>query len=489
MMKRAMKQVAGLLIAVLMPVSGHAEDAATWREDGNRALAAAKRLKPNTQPAKNIILMVGDGMGMTTVTASRIFAGQQLGLDGERYQLAFEQLPYVALSKTYSANQQTADSAPTMSAMVTGVKTNDGVLSLTQSVKPNETEAAVVQAHTVPTILELAKASGRAVGVVTTTRITHATPAATYAHSANRDWESDRDLPEGVQIKDIAAQLIDRFAPGDGLEVVLGGGRSNLMPASQADPEYPAQWGKRQDRRDLIAEFQQKFDAHYVWNQAQFAAIDPAKTPRLLGLFEPSHLQYEHDRPQDKAGEPSLSDMASKAVQILRQHPRGFFLMVEGGRIDHASHAGNAYRTLSETAEFSRAVQAVLSQVDLTDTLVIVTADHSHTLTLGGYPKRGNPILGAVVEPEHPTPSTALDGQPYTTLQFANGSGARAQRWAQQDTQDADYHQAALVPLAAETHGGEDVAIFAGGPNAYLLHGVQEQSYLFYVMKDAFRLP
>ncbi len=487
-----------LVCAWLMPTQAQAEDASTWRAEGIKALQQAKQLQPNTRPAKNIILMVGDGMGMTTVTAGRIVAGQQLGLEGERYQLAFEKLPYVALSKTYSANQQTPDSAPTMSAMVTGVKTNDGVLSLSQEIEHGETDGKKVAGASQPTILELAEWSGRATGVVTTTRVTHATPAAAYAHTSHRDWEVDSALPNTASVQDIAAQLIDRFGAGgigDGLEVVLGGGRVNFLPNSQPDPEYAKQSGKRKDGRDLTVEFQQKFGGCYVWNQAQFNAIDPKQTKRLLGLFEPSHVHYEHDRPKDSAGEPSLSEMTAKAIQLLQQNPKGFFLMVEGGRIDHASHEGNAFRTLSETAEFGRAVDTALSLVDLKDTLVIVTADHSHTLTLGGYPQRGNPILGTVKEPGHAEAKLAKDGKPYTTLHFANGPGApvngnaRNQDWDHTDTLAAEYHQAALVPLESETHGGEDVAVFAGGPNAHLIHGVQEQSYLFYVMKDAFRLP
>jgi alkaline phosphatase len=164
--------------------------------------------------------------------------------------------------------------------------------------------------------------------------------------------------------------------------------------------------------------------------------------------------------------------------------------MVEGGRIDHASHEGNAYRTLSETTAFADAVKQALSLVSLDDTLVIVTADHSHTLTIAGYPKRGNPILGKVVSPGQDSPALAKDGLPYTTLSFANGIPYRPAARADVsnvDTQDPDYHQVNLVPTGAETHAGEDVAIFAGGPDAYLLHGVQEESYIFYVMKDAFR--
>lgn len=469
--------------------SAYAEDGQTWKDKGEQALQAAKKITHNTKRAKNVILFVGDGMGISTITASRIFAGQQLGLDGEGYQLSFEQLPYAALSKTYSANQQTPDSAPTMSAMMTGVKTNDGLLSVDQLVQRNETSKQVIQAHATQTLLELAELNGKATGVVTTTRVTHATPAATYAHISNRDWESDAEIPNGSDVKDIARQLLESKV-GDGVEVVMGGGRQQFLPNTQTDPEYPDVHGKRLDGRDLTQAYQSKFAASYVWNKAQLDAIDPKKTKKLLGLFEPSHLHYEHDRPQDGAGEPSLAEMTVKAIQVLKQYPKGFFLMVEGGRIDHASHEGNAFRTLTETVALSDAVKQALAQVSLEDTLVIVTADHSHTLTIAGYPKRGNPILGKVTLPGHETPALGADQLPYTTLSFANGAKKyQTERKAveQADTLEPDYHQPFLVPMAeAETHGGEDVAIFAGGPHAYLLHGVQEQSYIYYVMKDAF---
>ena len=106
---------------VLLQQSVWAEDASTWVKKGQAALKAAQKITPNNKPAKNVILFVGDGMGISTITAARIFEGQQNGVDGEGNQLAFEKLPYVALSKTYSANQQTPDSAPTMTAMVSGI--------------------------------------------------------------------------------------------------------------------------------------------------------------------------------------------------------------------------------------------------------------------------------------------------------------------------------------------------------------------------------
>lgn len=511
-MRKIKLKVVIMAIAVLFnALHVLAEDQQTWVRDGEVALKAAKELRVSRDTAKNVILFVGDGMGVSTVTASRIFEGQQKGKDGERNRLAFEKLPYLALSKTYSANQQTSDSAPTMTAMMTGVKTNDGVISINQSVARGETNHAIIQANQLQTLLEKAEMHGLSTGIISTARITHATPAATYAHISDRNWEYNEKLPDAAVksgVKDIAAQLVDHFGQGgigDGLEVVLGGGREAFLPNMEHDPEYPKKTGRRTDGRNLMLEYEKKFGVPVIWNKAQFDAVDPAATQRLIGLFEPSHMQYEQDRLQDKAGEPSLAEMTTKAIGILDNNQTGYFLMVEAARIDHASHAGNAYRTLKDTVALSDAVGAAIDSVDMRDTLIVVTADHSHTLTISGYPKRGNPILGKVVAPGETEPTLTKDGGPYTTLNFANGRGyhehvaadtvydeqvhaGRVKDMAAVDTADPNFHQEALVPLSYETHAGEDVAIYAGGPNAHLFHGVQEQSYIYYVMEDALSL-
>lgn len=499
-------------ITLLSTFAASAEDASTWQQQGEGALKQALALQTNTNKAKNVILFVGDGMGISTVTAARIFAGQSKGLKGEGYQLSFEKFPYLALSKTYSADQQTPDSAPTMSAMMTGVKTNHGMLSVNQSVKPKEKDAALVKKGSIETLLESAEKKGLATGIVTTTRITHATPAATYAHTSNRNWENDAKLPKQTELTDIAAQLVAHYPnkAGDGLEVVLGGGRKNFLPDTVTDPEYRDKKGKRKDGRDLIKEYQAKTGASYVWNKKQFDAIDPNKTQRLIGLFEPSHMKYEADRKQDGAGEPSLAEMTSKAIDMLKQNQKGFFLMVESGRIDHAHHAGNAFRALKDTAMLSDAVKVAASKVNLEETLIIVTADHSHTFIISGYPERGNPILGKVKAPGASEITKAADGKPYTTLGYHNGMGYHAHNdddetpdqrdrhskpqvgrvtdLTKVDTTLPNYHQEAVVPLQSETHAGEDVPIYAIGPQAHLFHGTQEQTYIYYVMKHALGL-
>ncbi|WP_202841433.1 alkaline phosphatase [Luteimonas saliphila] len=460
-----------------------------WYDQGAQTARAAAAQTPKPGKARNVILFVGDGMGLSTVTAARILEGQRKGATGEENRLSFERLPYVALSKTYSVDGQTPDSAPTMTAMVAGIKTNQGVIGVTQYARHNDCASADGQG--VASILEIAEALGLATGVVSTARITHATPAATYAHTPNRDWESDAELSAEAKAngcKDIARQLIE-FPYGDGLEVVLGGGRSYFLPNTAADPEDAGAFGRRKDGRNLAQEWASRPGAAYVWNRAQFNAIDPASTRKLLGLFERSHMEYEHDRADDTGKEPSLAAMTRKAIQVLQANDtgKGFLLVVEGGRIDHSHHAGNASRALSDTIALSDAVRVARNLTSEDDTLIVVSADHSHVFTIAGYPDRGNDILGKVVSEGQF--ALAGDGKPYTTLGYANGPGYRGGNGRPDltttDTAHPDFLQEATLPLGSETHAGEDVGIYASGPGAHAFQGVVEQNVIFHVMSQS----
>ncbi len=488
------------------------EAVADWYQAGNAFISASKQTPNNTRKAKNIILFVGDGMGISTITAARILEGQMRGQPGEENRLSFETFAHLALSKTYSSDQQTPDSAPTMTAMVTGYKTREGMLSVNHLTPRGECSAAVTSAHAVKTILEYAADAGKATGIVSTARLTHATPAALYAHTAVRDWEADANLPvtaNGVPcrgaanaVKDIARQLIEVSpAVRSSLKVAMGGGRTYFLPAKKDgtdvfDPEYPTTKGRRADGRDLTREWvgSRGAQAAFVWNKAQFDALNPATTSHLLGLFEPSHMQYETDKAADAAGEPTLAEMTAKSLAILKKSATGFFLHVEGGRIDHAHHAGNAKRALIETIEFAKAVKYAMDHTDPTDTLIVVTADHSHVFTIAGYPSRGNPVLGLskevpAIDGAPLANATDANGLPYTTLGYANGPGFRAggrPDLTSVDTTGLDYLQEAAIPLGSETHAGEDVAIYARGPKAYLVRGSMEQNWIFHVMRDAF---
>ncbi|MEC8139538.1 MAG: alkaline phosphatase, partial [Pseudomonadota bacterium] len=308
-----------------------------------------------TFKAKNVILFVGDGMGISTLTASRIMAGQMEGKLGEEGLLSFEEFPYSAQIKTYNVDAQTPDSAGTMTAIISGVKTDVGVIGVNENIERGE--CATVAGNELITATELAEIKGLATGVISTARITHATPAATYAKSADRNWEDVSDMPaDAVEAgcEDIASQLVNfeknleaRFVGTDvdGLEVVMGGGRRHFLPKdaafNSADAVSEVE-GDRTDERDLTAEWQEMYpDGKYVMDQAGFDTLN-ADSKRVFALFNESHMQYEADRANDVAGEPSLSEMTGKAIDILKSNEKGFFLTVESGRIDHGHHAGNA---------------------------------------------------------------------------------------------------------------------------------------------------
>ncbi|MCM2680659.1 alkaline phosphatase [Echinimonas agarilytica] len=493
---------------------GNATSNAWFKQGATKATAAADyAVTPGS--AKNVILFVGDGMGVSTVTAARILEGQLKGMMGEENVLSFGEFPFAGLAKTYNVDAQTPDSAGTMTAMVSGVKTDVGVIGVDEDIVRGD--CSTVAGNELVTALELAEIAGKSTGVVSTARITHATPAATYAKSADRNWEDISDMPAGSACEDIASQLVNfesnleaRFSGVDidGIEVVFGGGRRHFLPndpAANSTDAVSSTEGDRTDGRNLVTEWQAQYaTGAYVMDQTGFDAIDTETVSNVFGLFNESHMQYERDRMNDVAGEPSLSEMTSKAIQVLDNNDKGFFLTVESGRIDHAHHAGSAYGALTDTIEFSKAIKAAVDMTNGEETLIIVTADHGHVFTIAGYPKRGNPILGKVVSVGQDQYALAKDGMPYTTLGYTNGKGMRdfgdetnadatynfdnntgRKDLLFVDTQSPGYHQEALVPTSSETHAGEDVGIYANGPGASLVSGTNEQSVIFHIMDYA----
>ncbi|MFV0278975.1 MAG: alkaline phosphatase [Parahaliea sp.] len=495
-----------------------------WFTSGAARVAEKKRLFPgaSARRAKNVILFVGDGMGISTVTAGRIRDGQLKGASGEENNLSFDLMPYTGLSKTYNVNLQTPDSAGTATAMMSGVKTDGFVLGVDEDIDFGN--CSTVAGNELVTALELAELAGKSTGVVTTTRVTHATPGSTYAKTASRLWEDISDMPQDAidgGCTDIALQLVQfeqnleaRF-PGtdvDGIEVVMGGGRRHFLPRDEnanSPDAVSAIEGDRTDGRNLVTEWQAAYpDGDYVFDQSGFDALDFDSASNIFGLFNESDMRYSANRNEDISGEPSLPEMTAAALRVLKQNRKGFFLMVEGGRIDHGHHAGNASAALGEVVELSQAVQTAMDMLDMRETLIIVTADHSHTFTIAGYPQRGNPILGKVVTADEDSPTLAADGLPYTTLGYANGAGfydlgdetdadavyllgpseTRRADISSIDTEAPGYHQEALVPMASETHGGEDVAIYGAGPGAHAVVGTNEQSVIFHIMNAAARL-
>uniref|UniRef100_A0A4W4FR66 Alkaline phosphatase n=1 Tax=Electrophorus electricus TaxID=8005 RepID=A0A4W4FR66_ELEEL len=448
-----------------------------WNEQAKKSLDEALRLRPHVHRAKNIVLFVGDGMGVSTVSAARILRGQMEGQYGEETDLTIDRFPYLALSKTYSVDKQVADSASTATAYHCGVKANSKTVGVSASAVPYECNTTF--GNEVYSVLHRAKAQGKSVGIVTTTRVQHASPAAAYAHSVSRSWYSDSDLPPTARREgcaDIATQLVTNTD----IDVILGGGRMYMTPKGTPDPEYPSsssRKGDRKDKKNLIEVWlnaRKDRNARYVWNKEQLNTVDVRTTDCLLGLFEPKDMRFEVFR--NRTRDPSIVDMTEKAVQILSKNPKG-------GRIDHGHHDGIAKLALTETVMFDRAVQRASELTKESETLTVVTADHSHVFTFGGNTPRGNPIFGLA-------PKNADDRLPFTSILYANGpgyvhvNGTRANVSAV-DYFNEEYMQQAAVPLDAETHGGEDVAIYAKGPMAHLFHGVKEQHYVAHVMAYA----
>lgn len=441
-------------------------------------LEAARQAPPIGRRARNVILFIGDGMGPSTVTAARILAGQSAGRDGPSNELAFERFPFVALSKTYSHDEQVTDSAAGATGLMAGVKTRSGVVGLDSRALRGRCDGS--HGAEVLSIAEVAKMAGLSTGVVTTTSLTDATPAAAYGHVADRDWEDDASMPSAATAAgcvDLARQLIEAAADRR-LDVALGGGRARFTPVDIG--------GDRRDGRNLLERWLADRPRSRVARTAEdLNDADDAPTDHLLGVFAPNHLSFHQKAPTQQ---PSLAQMTTAALEILARNPKGYFLMVEGGLIDKASHLDNAARTLDETVQFSKAIEAALSGVNLNDTLVIVTADHSHGLVLSGGASRDAPILGlAQVDGQ-----AVLDaaGRPYTILSFASGPSALDPHAAvsQAEALQPEFRQPALVPMRSAEHGGEDVAVYATGPGSDLVRGVVEQPYVFQVILAALGL-
>lgn len=313
------------------------------------------------------------------------------------------------------------------------MKANYATIGVNPKVRHNDCKASLDHQNHASSIMEWAQKAGKATGVVTTTRITHASPAGTYAKVANRDWESDTDMvetPGSAGCMDIAQQLI-RAEPGQSFNVIYGGGRKKFISEKIIDEE--GQRGQRSDGLDLIDEWitnKNSPHARYIHNSEGLRGMNHSDVEHVLGLFEPDHLQYHLNAGHDQ---PSLKELTISAIEVMKKNPNGFVLFVEGGRIDHAHHENLARHALEETVEFSEAIRAATEITDELDTLMVVTADHAHTMTMSGYSNRGTDILGLNSE------LSDVDGMPYMTLSYANGPSGSKQRYKIKEDETSEF--------------------------------------------------
>ncbi len=290
------------------------------------------------QLPRNVILLIGDGMGPAQVSLARISSGKPLAMDS---------MPVAGFATTYSANSAVTDSAAAGTALSSGFKTNNGMAALLPDGKPVET------------ILEAAEKLGKSTGLVTTVNITDATPAAFGSHATTRKDQNG-----------IASQYLKK------VEVILGGGKAFFIAKSQAG-------SKREDERDLIGEAKKN---GYAYVETRDALLS-VKGNDILGLFENTEMTTE-------SPEPTLAEMANKAIGTLAQDKDGFFVMIEGGQIDRMCHVNNAQSTIKQTLDFSAAVGEALDFARKDgNTLVVVTADHeTGGLTILGSEEGGNRV-------------------------------------------------------------------------------------------------
>ncbi|XP_017107436.2 alkaline phosphatase, tissue-nonspecific isozyme [Drosophila bipectinata] len=426
------------------------ESAGFWRrqaqEQLKERLARTRDYTTDSRRAKNVVILLGDGLSVTTMTAGRILKGQRQGRRGEDSRLAVEQFPFAGLCKTYCVDEQTPDSACTATAYLGGVKTLSGAVGQSASGEPVES------------LLLWAQKAGKATGVVTTTRVTDASPAGSYAH-----------VPKRVEELEIARQLVEE-EPGRNFEVILGGGLGKFR-------------AERRDGKDLLALWREENpDGCFARNMAELRNCSNS-AGKVMGIFSDNHMPYHLASHRDQ---PRLKDMSAAAIKKLAEKAQetgedhGYVVFIEGGRIDHGHHETRVGYALDEMLEFDAAVETVLKMIDPKETLVVVTADHSHALSMAGYSRRGTSILGMDEQQRD------LDGVPYSTLNYAIGKWQSLDKDGKRESPSKTLGPTSYTPSYIRgrkgVHSGEDVAVFAIGPQAHLFGGVMEQNLLPHLM-------
>lgn len=396
---------------------------------------------------KNVVLMIGDGMGMAVIDFARIV------LVGKENYLEFEKFPVVGIVKTYSANSLVTDSAAAATAMSCGVKTNNGYLGLSSDKIPVET------------IIELAKKKGKSTGLVTTVTITHATPAGFASHVDSRD----------------ELVVADQYAKFKNVDVLIGGGMELFIPRN-------VNGSKRKDDKDLLTEFRSS-GYTIVTQKEQLKNINILKTDKLLGLFKDLDTTYVIDRNfTGKENLPTLAEMSKTALDVLLKNPKGFFLMIEGGKIDWACHANDVATAVYEIKEFNDAVKTVVETLkNIQDTLIIVTADHeTGGLSLSNGEYRFSPEKIWQQKISSAQIAKLLKGLPEEEIKtkFADLTGINdltdneIKKISSGDVLEISKIISLRIEIgwSTKTHSGCSVPLYAKGKNAEVFSGVYENT-------------
>ncbi|RKD32112.1 alkaline phosphatase [Thermohalobacter berrensis] len=293
---------------------------------------------------KYVFYFIGDGLGASQRQIAEYFKQEVTGEKDAK--LLMNTFPVAGINTTYSADSLVTDSAAAGTALATGHKTNNGFISQTPD------------GDNLRTLIEEAEEKGMATGIITTTRLTHATPAVFASHNENRNNENE-----------IAADYLD-----SGVDFIAGGGYRHFVPKDW-------KWGKskRKDDRNILQEFYEKGYRVFVGEHdtKAFRNYNPKVREKVIATFTYSHMPYEIDR-KNRNDVPSLVEMTEKGIEVLSKYKNGFFLMVEGGRIDHACHANDPVGAIHDTLEFDEAIKEAYEfyKKHPNETLIVVVGDH-----------------------------------------------------------------------------------------------------------------
>ncbi|KAI8128943.1 hypothetical protein FF38_12139 [Lucilia cuprina] len=461
------------------------KDPEFWRNLARKELEEnLRKQKLNMNKAKNVIFFLGDGMSLSTVAAARMLKGQKKGNTGEEEVLSFEKFPYTGLSKTYCTDSQVADSACTATAYLCGVKGNIVTIGVNAKVKYNNCSASMDPKNHVSSIAAWAQKAGKSTGFITTTTLTHASPSGSYAHVANRMYESDTDVrsfgQDPSECMDMATQLVTQ-EPGRNFNVIMGGGMSKFLPNTIRDSH--GNLGIREDGKNLLSLWQGMHPTGViVTDREQLLNLNTSRVSHIMGIFQSKYMDYH--LMADPVKQPTLAEMTEKALQLLQHNDQGYFIFIEGGLIDVAHHETKAAISLDETLEFEKAIQLAREMTNPEETLIVVSSDHAHPLTISGYPARGTDILGLNQDDRD------ANGLKYLTLnypigpkQYLDNNGNRLDM--EKISRDFNFEYPGYVSTKDGRHSGDDVGIFASGPFDHLFTGVIEQSTIPHLMAYA----
>ncbi|PSN40084.1 Alkaline phosphatase 4 [Blattella germanica] len=451
-----------------LPAAAPVEDKMFWYNKGKDQLKQNKNLHNVKEfgDAENVILFLGDGMGSSTVTAARLYQNtlQKKSL-GDLFH--FEEFPFTGRAKIYSVDHQVSDSAASATAILTGSKTRQGVIGFDCTIKDDSCDDKIYEKSRLSSIADWAIKSHKWVGLITNTRITDNIPAALYAHIPNKDWVCN-NIPPNMKkcFKDIPNQLIQTY-PGKEIKIYLGGGR-DVMGVSKSD------YCKRD--KDLVEAWKKskkRMNSVYVSNTKELKNVNKKTTDFLLGLFSEGNMPYDLERDETPEGQPSLTEMTEKALEILSRNKKGYLLLVVNGLINCAHNMNAVKLALAETIQLNEAVKFATENTRRDKTLIIVSSDISQGLGVYGYAERETSLLGKAGQ------------DPWPILFYGVGPGAHNDTLCDTDPTSTRYRTSAFYFSKTSVHTADDVNVYARGPGGRLLIGIYEQSYVAHVISYA----